>query len=549
MKKAKLRHQLYIFQIVLSLILFLFLGFTYYSYQDQYKQDIKTSIQNEVNLNKTEILSSLQAAEEKLKKQKNYFTSIHEETLEILKKNPSYDLEKLKNEIKSKYLSSYIDVELFLIDKTYTIYKTTYPKDLGFNLSVVTEAKIYLDKTTKDGKIYIADIISTDALDMKYKLYSYSKLKENIYLEIGFIDNTLINTMELLLKDSSLSSTKIELYNVSKDDEQYYYYQMKKRDSRKSKEKEYKEFKKFNLYEKTDDKIINTIKSDAQLQSINNGIQTIYTKIFDDDMFTILGFENIVMKIDIDVSKKLEFLDNFRNIFFTSLVIILILLIGLFIFIKNRFTKPIENIVYSITSHTEVEDKTILSLNNELSDISNSYNKLLLQLTKEIDLNKQLQLVDPLTKAYNRKAFEKTMTEVMPSFNRYKIPFSLILLDIDKFKEINDDYGHLVGDHVLIDMVALIIKNIRETDTLYRVGGEEFFIVCKNTVQSDVVIFAEKLREIIEQCLITIEHKTVTVSMGVTEVAENDTKDSIYKRADDNLYFSKNNGRNRVTSD
>lgn len=133
MKKAKLRHQLYIFQIVLSLILFLFLGFTYYSYQDQYKQDIKTSIQNEVNLNKTEILSSLQAAEEKLKKQKDYFTSIHEETLEILKKNPSYDLEKLKNEIKSKYLSSYIDVELFLIDKTYTIYKTTYPKDLGLN--------------------------------------------------------------------------------------------------------------------------------------------------------------------------------------------------------------------------------------------------------------------------------------------------------------------------------------------------------------------------------------------------------------------------------
>jgi len=231
------------------------------------------------------------------------------------------------------------------------------------------------------------------------------------------------------------------------------------------------------------------------------------------------------------------------------LAIILILLIGLFIFIKNRFTKPIENIVDSITSHTKVKDKVILSLNNELSDISNSYNNLLYQLTKEIDLNRQLLLIDPLTKSYNRKAFENTIIEVISLFNRYNTPFSLILLDIDKFKEINDNYGHLVGDNVLIEMVALITKNIRKTDTLYRVGGEEFFIICKNTMQLDVINIAEKLRETIEKSLNVIENKTVTVSIGVTEVIENDTKDAIYKRVDDNLYFSKNNGRNRVTSD
>ena len=550
MKRTKLRYKLYIFQIVLSLILFLFLGFTYYSYQNQYKKDIQTSIQNEVNFHKIEILSSLQTATEKLKKQKDYFMSIHKDSLEILKKNPSYDLKKLKNEIKSKYLPSYIDVELFLIDKTYTIYKTTYPKDLGFNLSIVTEAKAYLDKTTKNGKIYISDFVSTDALDMKYKLYSYSKLKDNIYFEVGFIDNSLTDTMESLLKNTSnASSIKIKLYNVSKDDKQYYYYQMKTRSSTKSKEKQYKEFKRFNLDEKTDNKIINALKSDSQIELINNGIDTIYTKVFNGNMFPILGFENIIMKVDIDISEKLKFLENLRNIFLASLVIILIFLIGLFVFIKNEFTKPIENIVDALTSHTKVKDKTILSSNNELSEISNNYNKLFDKLTEEINLNKQLLLIDPLTKSYNRKAFDNTMTEVLSLFNRYNTPFSVILLDIDNFKQINDNYGHIVGDHVLIEMVNLITKTIRETDSLYRVGGEEFFVICQNTVQPDAITVAEKIRKEIEQSLNVIENKTVTVSIGVTEVTENDTKDSIYKRVDNNLYVSKNNGKNRVTSD
>jgi len=550
MNKIKLRHTFYIFQIILSLILFLCLGFTYYSYQNQYKKDIQTSIQTEVNLHKVDILSSIHAATEKLQKQKNYFKSIHKDTLKILKKNPSYDLEKLKNEMKEKYLPSYIDVELFLIDKTYTIYKTTYPKDLGFNLSIVTEAKNYLDKTVKDGKIYISDFVSTDALDMKYKLYSYAKLNKNRYLEIGFTDTTLTNTMQSLLKDSSNASIKIKLYNVSKDDRQYYYYQMKKKDLTQSKEEYYKSFKKFNLDEKTDDKIIETIKSNSQIQYIHNGVQTIYTKIFDNnDMFSTLGFKNIIMKVDIDVSEKLKFLDKFTMIFAISLVVTLLLLLSLFLFIKNKFTKPIENIVASITSRTEVTDKTILSLDNELSDISTNYNHLLSQLTKEIDLNKQLLLIDPLTKAYNRKAFDATMIEVLSLFNRYKTAFSLILLDIDNFKQINDTYGHLIGDKVLIELVALIHKNMRQTDKFYRVGGEEFFLICKNTTQSDAIQVAQKLRKTIANSLNIIENRSVTVSIGLTEVIETDTKDSIYKRVDNNLYVSKNSGKNRVTAD
>ncbi len=386
----KLRNQLYIFQIILSLVLFIFLGFSYYSYQSQYKKDIEKHIQNEVNLHKKEILTSINTATQKLKKQRDYFESIHNDTLEILKKNPKYDLEKLKKEIKLKYLSSYIDVELFLIDKTYTIYKTTYPKDLGFNLSIVTEAKDFLDKTTKDGKVYISDFVSTDAMDMQYKLYSYSKLNKDIYFEMGFIDTTLTNTMESLLDENSKLSTKVNLYSVSKDKKQYYYYEMKKNENGKSKEEQYKEFKKFDLDVKTDDKVINALKSDSQIHLIDNNSHTIYTRVFKKNMFSILGFEDIIIHLDIDVSEKVEFIENFKNIFITSVVTISILLIMLFFFIRSRFTNPIEQILDALTAHKKIEDTTILSLNNELTDISNRYNNLFDNLNLEIDKNQFL---------------------------------------------------------------------------------------------------------------------------------------------------------------
>ncbi|MDB2405693.1 GGDEF domain-containing protein, partial [Arcobacteraceae bacterium] len=194
-------------------------------------------------------------------------------------------------------------------------------------------------------------------------------------------------------------------------------------------------------------------------------------------------------------------------------------------------------------------DPIIISLNNELSEISQKYNYLYDELSKEIELNKKLILIDPLTTAYNRKAFDTTLSEVFSLFNRYKTPFSLLLLDIDNFKQINDTYGHITGDDVLKDLVDLINENIRNTDTLYRVGGEEFIIICRNTILSDAVNLAEKLRQTIESSLNTINDNTITVSIGVTEVITKDTHNSIYKRVDDNLYDSKNKGKNRVSSD
>ena len=282
--------------------------------------------------------------------------------------------------------------------------------------------------------------------------------------------------------------------------------------------------------------------------NIVDNFVTIITPIFEKNMYDVLGFENIVMKLEIDISEKKEFLKDFEKIIILSIVILSIFLIILYVFIKRYFTSPIEKILNSISINKKVDDKQILSLNNELTEISNEYNLLFDKLNEEIDLNKKLLLVDTLTNSYNRKYYVMTMNGLISLNNRYKTPFSLILFDIDDFKKVNDGYGHLVGDEVLINLVKLVNENIRETDTLYRIGGEEFIIICKNTVKLDAINIAEKLRKKVEESLIVIKNKTITISIGVTEVIENDNENSIYKRVDDNLYISKNSGKNRITA-
>jgi diguanylate cyclase (GGDEF)-like protein len=121
-----------------------------------------------------------------------------------------------------------------------------------------------------------------------------------------------------------------------------------------------------------------------------------------------------------------------------------------------------------------------------------------------------------------------------------------LIFDIDDFKYINDNYGHTVGDKVLIELCALVQKQIRITDYLFRVGGEEFIILFANTSQKEIRDAVEKLRLTIEKELNVLENRTITVSMGLTQVQAQDTQESIFNRADELLYEAKKKGKNQV---
>jgi len=154
---------------------------------------------------------------------------------------------------------------------------------------------------------------------------------------------------------------------------------------------------------------------------------------------------------------------------------------------------------------------------------------------------------DSLTGVYNRNYFINTYGHKVAESFRSGQPFSLILMDIDHFKEINDRYGHLKGDYVLKEIAGVLKLNLREADVICRWGGEEFIVLCVNTDLQKAIIVAEKLRENIEAHSFKGVHK-ITASIGVTQWGSEDDKDSAFKRMDNSLYLAKLTGRNKVVS-
>lgn len=158
----------------------------------------------------------------------------------------------------------------------------------------------------------------------------------------------------------------------------------------------------------------------------------------------------------------------------------------------------------------------------------------------------ELSVTDQMTRLYNRMFLETSFHKEINRAKRYKYPFSVIMVDVDYFKEVNDTYGHDIGDKVLMIISELLTNNIRETDILGRWGGEEFLIICPHTHIADTKVLAEKLRSVIAIFPFEIVGAK-SCSFGISEFDLNDDGyKEVVKRADEALYKAKRNGRNRV---
>ncbi len=152
---------------------------------------------------------------------------------------------------------------------------------------------------------------------------------------------------------------------------------------------------------------------------------------------------------------------------------------------------------------------------------------------------------DKLTSLYNRLMFDKLLDKEYQRFLRYKRPLSLAIFDIDHFKNINDTFGHLVGDDILKVLATFFIENIRETDIIARWGGEEFVLLMSETSLKEAYRVCDKLRENIKSLNLPLIPK-FTISVGVSVIEVADTKEKFFKKADIALYSAKNSGRDRV---
>lgn len=168
-------------------------------------------------------------------------------------------------------------------------------------------------------------------------------------------------------------------------------------------------------------------------------------------------------------------------------------------------------------------------------------------LNLKLDSAHQKAIHDPLTGLPNRLAYDERLAIEISRWNRYKTPLSLLIWDIDLFKQINDKFGHKSGDKTLILIAQILSHHCRETDFVSRFGGEEFTMLLSNTDAQSALITANKLRQLIEKTAFNSNGKkiSITISSGITQFVENDTGESAFNRADKALYEAKRNGRNQ----
>ncbi len=152
---------------------------------------------------------------------------------------------------------------------------------------------------------------------------------------------------------------------------------------------------------------------------------------------------------------------------------------------------------------------------------------------------------DPLTNLLNRRAYTDLAEYEVKRSSRYDTEFALILLDIDHFKRINDTFGHKMGDEVLIKLARILSSTVRKTDSVFRIGGEEFVVLCPHTNAEGAYRLADMLRRTVENAAIIPAGK-LTISLGVAQLSEDMTEAKLLSNADKALYQAKDQGRNQT---
>ena len=167
---------------------------------------------------------------------------------------------------------------------------------------------------------------------------------------------------------------------------------------------------------------------------------------------------------------------------------------------------------------------------------------------KRIYVLEQETITDPLLGIFNRRCLDRRLLEEVLRANRHKLDLALLMVDIDNFKQVNDTWGHQVGDLVLIHLTELLVDALRQTDILARFGGEEFVIMLPHTPEGEAYKLADRLRIIVENTpLHRIPELQVTVSIGIgCLLPGEDDAYALLERADKAMYWAKREGRNRV---
>jgi diguanylate cyclase (GGDEF)-like protein len=251
---------------------------------------------------------------------------------------------------------------------------------------------------------------------------------------------------------------------------------------------------------------------------------------------------------EIDVA-NLKIEQTFQKIFILLILAVIALIMTMFM-IRKKVLLPISNLTKTILSFQKGEKNIIKTIYNddEIGLMTEQFFTMKQKLDDDYDAIEKLSLSDPLTKISNRRGFFEISDESFKLTQRSKSPLTLMILDIDFFKEVNDTYGHIVGDDILKYLVKNIKKVLRDSDVFARFGGEEFIVLLPQTDITGALEVAEKIRLSVEINTYVDEEVRVpiTISIGVSEYNDERELKQLIQKADNALYIAKDTGRNKI---
>lgn len=220
---------------------------------------------------------------------------------------------------------------------------------------------------------------------------------------------------------------------------------------------------------------------------------------------------------------------------------VLFLLILSYLILSSLITIELEHIIQALIFYGL---SWVLYLSISTVRIENFLNRITME--KQYEMLETESATDPLTGLYNRRYLKEEIQKELSRSERSGIRFCILMIDIDHFKKINDNYGHITGDDVLKELSTILRNSVRISDKVFRYGGEEFIVLLPETVAIDAKILGERIREKIENFSFSGVRKKVTISGGIAQTSVDCTQELLIQKADKRLYMAKEGGRNAV---